>query len=209
MTVLSYLAAIVIGYLLGSFPSGYVVGRLRGIDIRQWGSGRLGGTNVLRSAGPWAAILAVLGDVAKGVVAVFAARAVVGSPSAEALAGLAAVLGHDFTIFLRFSGGRGVATTLGALGALYVPAPILLAVIGLSVIAVSRYSSLGSLTIATLMPFVTLYLVLFANKPVWYLIYGLAAGALIVVLHKGNIQRLLAGTERKVGEMGKSREETP
>ncbi|MDH4138640.1 MAG: glycerol-3-phosphate 1-O-acyltransferase PlsY [Anaerolineae bacterium] len=209
MIVLSYLAAIVIGYLLGSFPSGYVVGRLRGIDIRQWGSGRLGGTNVLRSAGPWAAILAVLGDVAKGVVAVFVARALVGSPSAEVLAGLAAILGHDFSIFLSFSGGRGVATTLGALGALYVPAALILALLGLSVVALSRYASLASLTIATLTPLAMLYLVLFADKPVWYLVYGLAAGILIVVLHKGNIQRLLAGTERKVGERGKSREKVP
>jgi glycerol-3-phosphate acyltransferase PlsY len=203
---LSYLVAIAIGYLLGSFPSGYVVGRLRGIDIRQWGSGRLGGTNVLRSAGPWAAILAVLGDVAKGVVAVFVARALVGSPSAEVLAGLAAILGHDFSIFLSFSGGRGVATTLGALGALYWPASLILALLGLSVVAASRYASLASLTIATLMPFATLYLVLFADKPTWYLVYGLAAGILIVVLHKGNIQRLLAGTERKIGESGKRRE---
>lgn len=209
MTILSYLAAIIIGYLLGSFPSGYLVGRLRGIDVRQWGSGRIGGANVLRSVGPWAAFLAVMGDVAKGVVAVFVARALVGSPSAEALAGLAAILGHDFSIFLSFSGGRGVATTLGALGALYLPAPIILAVIGLLVIAVSRYSSLASLTIATLMPFVMLYLVLFADKPAWYLVYGLAAGILIVVLHKGNIQRLLAGTERKVGESGNRMESVP
>jgi glycerol-3-phosphate acyltransferase PlsY len=209
LTVLSYLAAIVIGYLLGSFPSGYVVGRLRGVDVRQWGSGRLGGTNVLRSAGPWAAILAVLGDVAKGVVAVFVARALVGSPSAEVLAGLAAILGHDFSIFLSFSGGRGVATTLGALGALYVPASLILALLGLSVVAASRYASLASLTIATLIPLVTLYLVLSAHKPTWYLVYGLAAGILIVVLHKGNIQRLLAGTERKIGETGQRRERVP
>ena len=209
MIVLSYLAAIVIGYLLGSFPSGYVVGRLRGIDIRQWGSGRLGGTNVLRSAGPWAAILAVLGDVGKGVVAVFVARALVGSPSAEVLAGLAAILGHDFSIFLSFSGGRGVATTLGALGALYLPAALILALLGLSVVALSRYASLASLTIATLTPLAMLYLVLFADKPVWYLVYGLAAGILIVGLHKGNIQRLLAGTERKIGESGQRRERAP
>jgi glycerol-3-phosphate acyltransferase PlsY len=209
LTVLSYLAAIAIGYLLGSFPSGYVVGRLRGIDVRQWGSGRLGGTNVLRSAGPWAAILAVLGDVAKGVLAVFVARALVGSPAAEILAGLAAILGHDFSIFLTLSGGRGVATTLGALGALYFPASIILALLALSVVAVSRYASLASLTIATLMPLTTLYLVLLADKPVWYLVYGLAAGILIVVLHKGNIQRLLAGTERKVGERGERKEGIP
>jgi glycerol-3-phosphate acyltransferase PlsY len=209
LTVLSYLAAIAIGYLLGSFPSGYVVGRLRGIDVRQWGSGRLGGANVLRSAGPWAAILAVLGDVAKGVLAVFVARALVGSPAAEILAGLAAILGHDFSIFLTFSGGRGVATTLGALGALYFPALIILALLALSVVAVSRYASLASLTIATLMPLTTLYLVLLADKPVWYLVYGLAAGILIVVLHKGNIQRLLAGTERKVGERGERKEGIP
>jgi glycerol-3-phosphate acyltransferase PlsY len=209
LIVLSYLAAIVIGYFLGSFPSGYVVGRLRGIDVRQWGSGRLGGTNVLRSAGPWAAIVAVLGDVAKGVVAVFVARALVGSPSAEVLAGLAAIVGHDFSIFLRFSGGRGVATTLGALGALYLPASLIFALLGLSVVAVSRYASLASLTIATLMPVAMLYLVLFADKPIWYLVYGLAAGTLIVVLHKGNIQRLLAGTERKIGQKGEKREKVP
>jgi len=209
LTVLPYLVAIAIGYLLGSFPSGYVVGRLKGIDVRQWGSGRIGGTNVLRSVGPWAAILAVLSDVAKGVVAVFVARALVGSPSAEVLAGLAAILGHDFSIFLRFSGGRGVATTMGALGALYLPAPLILGLLGLSVIAVSRYASLGSLTMATLMPFAMLYLVLFADKPAWYLVYGLAAGILIVVLHRGNIQRLLAGTERKIGERGEKRERVP
>lgn len=206
MTVLSYLAAIAIGYLLGSFPSGYVVGRLRGIDVRQWGSGSLGGTNVLRSAGPWAAVLAVLGDVAKGVLAVFAAKALIGSPSAEVLAGLAAILGHDFSIFVTFSGGRGVATTLGALGALYLPASIILSLLGLAVVAVSRYASLASLTIATLMPFAMLCLVLLAGKPVWYLVYGLAAGILIVVLHRGNIQRLLAGTERKIGMKGEKRE---
>lgn len=208
MTVLSYLVAIGIGYLLGSFPSGYVVGRLKGIDVRQWGSGRVGGTNVLRSAGTWAALLAVMGDVGKGILAVHVARALVGSPSAEALAGLAAILGHDFSIFLKFGGGRGVATTMGALGALYTPVvPIILALIGISVIILSRYASLGSLTIATLTPLVMLYLVLFADKPVWYLFYGLAAGVLILVLHRGNIQRLLAGTERKVGEKGERRKE--
>lgn len=206
MTALSYFVAIAIGYLLGSFPSGYIVGRLRGTDVRQWGSGRIGGTNVLRSVGPWAAILAVLSDIGKGVVAVHVARALTGSPSAEVLAGLAAILGHDFSIFLKFGGGRGVATTMGALGALYVPAvPIILALIGLLVVAVSRYASLGSLTIATLTPLTMLYLVLFADKPIWYLVYGLAAGVLIVVLHKGNIQRLLAGTERKIGEKGERR----
>ena len=209
MAVLSYLGAIAIGYLLGSFPSGYVVGRLRGTDVRQWGSGRIGGTNVLRSVGPWAAILVVLGDVAKGVVAVFVAKALVGSPSAEVLAGLAAILGHDFSIFVTFSGGRGVATTLGALGSLYLPASLIIALLALSVVAVSRYASLGSLTVATSMPFAMLYLVLFANKPVWYLVYGLAAGILIVGLHKGNIQRLLAGTERKIGESGQRRERVP
>jgi glycerol-3-phosphate acyltransferase PlsY len=177
--------------------------------LRQWGSGSLGGTNVLRSAGPWAAILAVLGDVSKGVLAIFVARALVGSPSAEVLAGLAVILGHDFSIFLTFNGGRGVATTLGALVALYLPISLILALLGLAVIAVWRYASLASLTIATVMPLVMLYLVLFAGKPVWYLVYGLTAGTLIVVLHKGNIQRLLAGTERKIGEKGERRERVP
>ena len=204
--MLSYLVVTAIGYLLGSFPSGYVVGRMRGMDVRQWGSGSLGGTNVLRSAGPWAAILVVLGDVAKGVLAVFVARALISSPSAEVLAGLAAILGHDFSIFVTFSGGRGVATTLGALGALCFPAAIILALLALLVVAVSRYASLGSLTVATLMPCAMLYLVLLASKPVWYLVYGLAAGILIVVLHRGNIQRLLAGTERKIGMKGEKRE---
>ncbi len=205
MIVLSYLVAIAIGYLLGSFPSGYVVGRLRGIDVRRWGSGRIGGTNVLRSAGLWAAILAVLSDTAKGVLAVFVARALVGSPSAEVLAGLAAILGHDFSVFLNFSGGRGVATTIGALGVLYLPLSLLLALLGLVVAGASRYASLGSFAIALSLPFATLYLVLFAGEPVWYLVYGLAASALIIVLHKDNFQRLRAGTERRIGERGRRR----
>jgi glycerol-3-phosphate acyltransferase PlsY len=154
-------------------------------------------------------LAAIAIDVAIGVLAVFVARALVGSPSADGLAGLAAILGHDFTIFLKFSGGRGVATTLGALGALCLPASLILALLGLSVVVVSRYASLASLTIATMMPFVMLYLALFADKPAWYLVYSLAAGILIVVLHKGNIHRLLAGTERKIGEKGERRERVP
>ena len=117
MEILRYAAVIVLGYLLGSFPTGYLVAWLwKGVDPRQHGSGRTGGTNILRAAGKEAALLTVIGDLLKGALAVLVARTLVGTDSAVVMAGLAAVLGHNRSIFLRFRGGAEKRVRYGRMG---------------------------------------------------------------------------------------------
>ena len=199
-------AAVVIGsYLIGSIPCGLILGRIRGVDVREYGSGKTGTTNVLRTIGKKYAAVALVCDVLKGVIAVFLARYVLDSHVGEMAAGLAAVAGHDWSIFIKFQGGRGVAT---AVGGLFVMAP-LAAVGGMGVfaivIALSRYVSLGSILgslsgVAIMVAFTAL------DRTPWeYLVYTGVVVALIVFQHKDNIGRLLSGTESKLGQKGERR----
>jgi glycerol-3-phosphate acyltransferase PlsY len=196
---LKYLLVIVVAYVLGSFPSGYLFGRLWGRDVRRYGSGRTGGTNVLRTVGIVPAALTVVMDTAKGLVAVSIAHTLLRTPAAQALAGLAAIVGHDYSILLK-GGGRGVVTSLSALAAFALWPAVLAWAAFLIVIVVSRYASLASLTIAVLMPLALGGWFLFGHASPWYFVYGFGAGALIVFLHRDNIERLRRGRERKVGE---------
>lgn len=195
-------AAVVVAYLLGSFPAGYLLGRLWGVNVLLYGSGRTGGTNVLRSAGVVPALLTGALDIGKGALAVWVAGQMTGYPAAEALAGVAAILGHNYSVFLRFRGGAGVGTSLGALAAIYFPAALGLVVLLLVTIAVTRYASLGSLIVSTLMPLILLVLGLEGILSLIYLAYGVLAWIIIVYAHRPNIQRLLQGTERRIGEGG-------
>lgn len=195
-------AAVVVAYLLGSFPAGYLLGRLWGVNVLSYGSGRTGGTNVLRSAGVVPALLTGALDIGKGALAVWVAGQLTGYPAAEALAGVAAILGHNYSVFLRFRGGAGVGTSLGALAAIYFPAALGLVVLLLVTIAVTRYASLGSLIVSTLMPLILLVLGLEGILSLTYLAYGVLAWIIIVYAHRPNIQRLLQGTERRIGEGG-------
>ena len=195
-------AAVIAAYLLGSFPAGYLLGRLWGVNVLSYGSGRTGGTNVLRSAGIIPALLTGLLDIGKGALAVWVAGQMTGYPEVEVLAGAAAILGHNYSVFLRFRGGAGVGTSLGALGAIYWPAALGLVVMLLVTIAVTRYASLGSLIVSTLMPLVLLVLGLEGILPLTYVAYGVLAWIIIVYAHRPNIQRLLQGTERRIGEGG-------
>jgi glycerol-3-phosphate acyltransferase PlsY len=199
---LTLVAAVVAAYLLGSFPAGYLLGRLWGVNVLSCGSGRTGGTNVLRSAGIVPALLTGLLDIGKGALAVWVAGQMTGYPEVEVLAGAAAILGHNYSVFLRFRGGAGVGTSLGALGAIYLPAALGLVVMLLVTIAVTRYASLGSLIVSTLMPLVLLVLGLEGILPLTYVAYGVLAWIIIVYAHRPNIQRLLQGTERRIGEGG-------
>jgi glycerol-3-phosphate acyltransferase PlsY len=192
-------AAVAIAYLLGSFPAGYLLGRLWGVNVLDRGSGRTGGTNVLRSAGPVAALLTGALDVGKGALAVWLAGQMTGYPAAQVLAGAAVILGHNHSIFLNFRGGAGVGTSLGALGAIYLPAAIGLVVLLLTIIAITRYASLGSLTVMTLMPIILLILAVTGTLSLVYVSYGLLAWAIIVYSHRPNIRRLIQGTERRLG----------
>ncbi|MCL7451962.1 MAG: glycerol-3-phosphate 1-O-acyltransferase PlsY [Anaerolineae bacterium] len=200
---MSVLATVMVAYLLGSFPAGYLLGRAWGVNVLHWGSGRTGGTNVLRAAGPIAALLTGALDVGKGAVAVWLAGQLAPEgvvAASQVLAGAAVILGHNHSIFLGFRGGAGVGTSLGALGALYWPAAIALAVLLLAIIAISRYASLGSLIVVTLMPIILLALAVMGKLAPAYIFYGLLAWALIVYAHRPNIRRLLQGTERRIGE---------
>lgn len=206
--VLRFVASGVVGYLLGSIPSGVLVGKIFGnIDPRKSGSGKTGATNVLRTLGPGPAAIVVLMDVGKGAAAVLVARFLFfggASPNvqgtAEAIAGLAALLGHNFSIFINFSGGRGVLTGAGGMLMMSPVASLVALISGIVPIALTRYVSLGSITAAAAAPIADLVLVLTNHDSAPHLVYLALGGAFVIFSHKDNIQRLLAGTERKLGQ---------
>ena len=200
-----YLLLIVIGYLLGSIPTGQIVGALAGgVDLRRHGSGKTGATNVLRTLGWGAALVVLAGDLAKGIVAVLIARWLVRDPNAqpvaEVLAGLAAVIGHNWSIFIQLRGGRGVVVSHAVFILICWPAALITTVIGVIVLAISRIVSLASLTGAVAGVVVLAIFVVLFHYPLPYLVYGVLAAGLIWLRHIDNIQRLLAGTERKLGQ---------
>jgi glycerol-3-phosphate acyltransferase PlsY len=205
-------AAVVIGsYLIGSIPSGLVVGKLKGVDVREYGSGNIGTTNVLRTLGARYGAIVLIADVLKGVVAVLLARYIIETPTGEMAAGFAAVAGHDWSLFLKFKGGRGVATSLGGLLPLAMPAP-LSGVIGLAVFVLvtlaSRYVSLASI-VGSLGAVVAMAVFLGLDRVPWqYLVYIVVVVALIIYQHRDNISRLLSGTESKLGQKGEKRQAT-
>jgi glycerol-3-phosphate acyltransferase PlsY len=196
-----YVVAGVSGYLLGAVPTGYVMGRLlRGIDVRDYGSKRTGGTNVLRTLGLRVAAFVMVADIAKGAVAVLIARAISGEPYVQTVAGSAAVVGHVWPVYVGFRGGRGVSAAFGALLAMNPLAALALVPVALAVITVSRYMSLMSVGMAAVAAALFLGLAVAGVHPYAYGVYTLIVAALIIVLHYDNIQRLLSGTERKIGQ---------
>jgi glycerol-3-phosphate acyltransferase PlsY len=191
--------AIFVAYLFGSIPVGYLVARLYGVDVTASGSGRTGGTNVLRSVGPVAAALTVLGDILKGLIPVYL-LAIVAHPLVTALAATATVIGHNHSLFLRFHGGVGAGAAMGALGGLTFPGALVVAVAGLIALAVSRYASVLSTTIAVA---TVVVLIIFANlgyTPYEYILSGVLSLLVIFNALRPNFARLRAGTERKVGQ---------
>ncbi len=204
--VTTYLLTAFVGYFLGAFPTGYIVGRLwRGIDIREYGSGRTGGANILRTVGTLPAAITALGDVGKGVVAVLVARALWHNEAAAVVAALAALVGHNWSLFLAWRGGAGVGTTFGGLLVLEPVTTLGVAFLGFLVTLISRYVSLGSLAFAFLIPLALLGQRLLLRGSWEHLAYGILAGGIIIFAHRPNIGRLLKGTERQIGEPGKRR----
>jgi len=186
---------VVVAYLIGSIPFGYLIVRRKiGADIRQTGSGGTGATNVSRRAGKAAGVLTLLLDAAKGSVAVLIAKALTGDDWVIAAAAIAALVGHIFPVWLRFRGGKGVATGVGIFLMLAPVALLCAGVIFVAIVALTRYVSLGSIIAAILIPvFVWL---LSDLRPL--LIAAIVGGALIVFAHRGNIQRLASGTESRI-----------
>jgi glycerol-3-phosphate acyltransferase PlsY len=191
-------AAILCGaaYLVGSIPTGMLVARARGIDLRAVGSGNIGATNVARALGRGWAIAVLIGDALKGFLPVFIGRHYLPQlpAGAVALAGLAAIVGHMFTVFLRGRGGKGVATSLGV--ALAISPPAALCGLGMYLLAylVTRISSVGSLLGMWSFP---LFAWLFGNVARPYLWLSLGTAALVTVRHRANISRLMRGEEKR------------
>jgi glycerol-3-phosphate acyltransferase PlsY len=198
MRVSLYVVTTVLGYLLGAMPIGYLVGKMRGIDVRRYGSGRTGGTNVMRAAGLWAAVLTVLGDGIKGMLSVGIAALLVGTPAAKVLAGLAAIVGHNWSVFLGWRGGAGAITNAGVIVGLYYPIIVAMTVAGFIALMASRMASVATLTTvaAAFLGFVGLATL--GYVPWAYAIYGLFAGVVIAIALLPNIRRILTGTERRL-----------
>jgi len=222
MIVAKFAAVVILGYLLGSIPFGLLISRRSAkVDVRQHGSGKTGATNVLRTAGKKAAALVATLDVSKGVLAVIFAGLIVrgdylvvggiglGMLVAQVLAALAAILGHNFPVFVKFKGGRGVATFFGGLIALCPVAAIFGGEMLLIGAGLTRYASIGSIvgvvgTYTVLVP-----LTIFSGFPIEYLVYALIGTIIIVVMHRDNIVRLINGKERKLGKKVETRDLSP
>lgn len=204
MSAYTAILAIGLGYLVGAVPFGVIAGRLAGgIDLRQHGSRRTGSTNALRTLGlRWAAVVLLL-DLAKGMAAVLLARALLGSSSGAewvvAAAGVAAIIGHNWSVFIGLRGGRGVATAGGGLLGMAPLAVAILLPVMLAVVLRWRYVSLGSITGAVLAPIVAAGLAAVGWASGAAVGYGVAIALLVTGSHLDNIGRLRAGTERKIG----------
>jgi len=214
-----YVVVVVASYLIGSIPSGWLAGKLmRGIDVRDYGSGATGTTNVLRSLGLWPALLVLVADILKAYVAVLATWYIFepyeGENTAhnlQAVAGVAAIVGHDWPAYLGFRGGKGVAATYGAFAAmLFFPlsVPGLLAV-AVAIVLVFRYMSLMSVITVLMGGAAFLGLALAGIVPYAFAIFGGIASALVLFRHRENIRRLLAGTEPKIGQGGERHLQRP
>jgi len=189
---------VLFAYLLGSVPSGVVVARLMGgTDPRSGGSGNIGATNVLRTLGKKAAVATLAGDFIKGVVPILIAVALLPDNSPFLyLTAMAAILGHDFSFLLAFKGGKGVATTIGAITVLSPLVALLLLATWISVVLVTRYSSAGALTAAAMGPVFALFVIGDGRLAV----FCTAAAALLIYQHRVNIKKLMAGTESRIGK---------
>lgn len=199
--MIDYLVIVPISYLLGSIPFGLIAGKLlRSVDIREHGSGNTGMTNVLRTVGRPAAALVLALDMGKTVLAVVIARLASDSSGVEVAAALTVLLGHNWPVFVSFRGGRGTASAWGGLLILSPISGLVALVVGVPLIAITRYVSLGSITAATFGALALIVLAAAGHHPLVYTWFGVIGGVLVVVRHRDNIQRLIRGTERKLGQ---------
>jgi acyl phosphate:glycerol-3-phosphate acyltransferase len=186
---------VLFAYLLGSVPTGYILGSVAGVDVRKAGSGNVGATNVARVVGKRYGILTLVADIAKGFVPVIVALNIGLTSTATAFIGIAAFLGHLYPVFLRFQGGKGVATALGVFLGLAPWATLILMAIFVLVLLATRVVSLSSMVAAGCAPIVFW---LFFHSPI-LVGMSLFIALMIVLRHCGNIQRLLSGTEPRLG----------
>jgi glycerol-3-phosphate acyltransferase PlsY len=198
-------AGVVLGaYLLGSVSFSYLIVKAKeGMDVRTVGSGNAGATNVLRASGKGPALAVLLLDIIKGVLAVVVARSLQAPPPVVGAAAVAVVLGHVFPVFLGFRGGKGVATSAGAMGALAPAAMFLTLLVFVAVVSWKRYVSLGSIVAASSFPLLAWTgqrMGWVANEDPWLIAASAAIALIVVIKHRTNLQRLLHGAEPRLGE---------
>ncbi|MFL2761761.1 MAG: glycerol-3-phosphate 1-O-acyltransferase PlsY [Dehalococcoidia bacterium] len=195
-----YLVSGVVGYLFGSLAFGvWIVNFSTGRDVRSQGSKKTGMTNVVRIAGLKIGAIVLVLDLVKCIVAVLIARILFENYFAESIAAIFAVVGHCWPVFAKFSGGRGTASGLGALLFLSPVSGLVVILVGIILIAFTRYVSLASIVGSILGIVMMLVMVVFTNQPFEHLIYAVVVSLLILFMHKENMQRLIKGTERKIG----------
>jgi len=222
MILFQFAAVVIVGYLLGSIPSGALIGRrFSKVDVREYGSGKTGATNVLRTAGRKAAALVAAADLLKGTLAVVFAALIVGRNYlvigdfglgllvAQSLAALAAVVGHNWSVFLKFRGGRGVATLFGGLIALCPVAALFSGELFIIGVGLTRFASIGSIAGAVGAYTILIPLTILNGFPLEYLVYTLIGTIIIIIMHRDNIARLIAGKERKLGEKAEAVDSSP
>ncbi|MFZ2489315.1 MAG: glycerol-3-phosphate acyltransferase [Anaerolineae bacterium] len=200
MNITPYLIALLTGYLIGSLPFGFIFGKMKGIDVRTFGSGRTGGTNVYRSLGARLGLLTGVLDFVKGAASVLLIRQLFGNEAAAALAGAAAVAGHNWSIFLRFKGGAGGSTAAGSLLALNLLAGAIVVPIFVLILFVGRYASVATLSVGvgSVLVIGLLHLLNPAKTPLSQWLFAVPALLLIAISLRPNLQRLVQGTERRV-----------
>ena len=200
-----YALIVPIAYVLGSIPWGYLITlAAKGVDIRQYGSGKIGMSNVLRTAGGRLSTLALALDLTKGLLAVLLARVAADTEAVEVTAGLFALVGHNWSVFLGFKGGRGIATGLGGLLIMEPIAGAIALATFVPVTLLTRYLSLGCLVALAVAFLSVLGMVLLDHSSAAYLAYTGVGGAMIYWQHRDNIQRLIRGRERRLGQPAQS-----
>lgn len=193
-----YIICAIAGYLLGSINPSIIISKVKGTDIRKHGSGNAGATNTLRTFGVGAAVLAVIIDILKGIAAVLLARYYTGDLAAELTCGFAAILGHNYPIYFGFRGGKGVLTSFAVAVAVSPVTSLIALAVGVLVIAVTRYVSLGSMLGAVTLSVASLFM-----SDAYTSVFIIAVSLIIIARHYQNINRLIHGNERKIGEKAK------
>ena len=193
--LIHYAIGFMVGFIFGSIPTGlWITKALHGIDIREYGSKNIGTTNVFRTVGAKTAVMVLLADMLKGIVVVFVLKWYMNSDLLIVAAAMGAILGHNYSLFLGFKGGKGAATGMGLLIYLLPKTSLCCFLIAAFCILTTRYVSLGSIMASFFAPILTWYF----GYPTPYVVLALLGGGFIIIRHKSNIERLLSGTENKI-----------
>ena len=212
MISVPFILIVLIGYLLGAIPSGVIVGKLtRGIDVRNYGSGSMGSTNVLRTVGKKEGLVVLLADVLKGVAAVALTWPIFHLFNAapdmvvwgRMAGGTAAVIGHSWPVYVGFRGGRSINVAFGAIMMMSWYTGLILVPVFFISVAVTRYISLSSIITALALIIATIPFVIWGGEPFAYLVFALVAVPIVLFRHRGNIKRLISKTEPKIGQKAK------